>query len=133
MIGLSSTKKVKSAGRYHARYGIGIRRRLIEIEEKQKKPHACPYCGYQKVKRKAAGIFFCAKCDSKFAGGAFVPQTLTGSIVTKMVNQKSFLPALTQLIEATESGKSTAESLEEIRHENEEEKNRGKAKQKEAD
>ncbi len=128
---MSSTKKVKSAGRYHARYGIGIRRRLIEIEEKQKKPQTCPYCGYQKVKRKAAGIFSCTKCGSKFAGGAFVPQTLTGSIVTKMVAQKSFLPSLTQLIEATESHKSTAESLEEIKHENEGEKHREKAKEKE--
>lgn len=120
---MSSTKKVKSAGRYHARYGIGIRRRLIEIEEKQKKPQACPYCGYAKVKRQAAGIFLCAKCGSKFAGGAYVSQTLTGSIVSKMVNQKSFLPALAQLVEATESHQSTAGSLEETRHE--------KAKQKE--
>lgn len=100
---MSTTKKVKSAGRYHARYGIGIRRRLIEIEEKQKQLQPCPYCGYNKVKRQAAGIFCCTKCDSKFAGGAFLPQTLTGSIVTKMVTQKRFLPSLSELMEATEA------------------------------
>jgi large subunit ribosomal protein L37Ae len=121
---VSTTKKVKSAGRYRARYGIGIRRRLLEIEAKQKKPHSCPYCGFMKVKRKAAGIFICTKCGAKFAGGAFVPQTLTGSIVTKMVMQKSFLPAMNQLIEATESGKTAAESLEEARSQTEKEEHK---------
>lgn len=109
---MSSTKKVKSAGRYGARYGVGIRRRLIEIEEKQKKPQTCLVCGFQKVKRKAPGIFHCTKCGSTFAGGAYVAQTLTGSIVSKMVNQKSFLPALNQLLQATESHQSV-KTLEE--------------------
>lgn len=99
---MGSTKKVKSAGRYGAKYGIGIRRRLLKVEGEQKKPKACPYCGMPKIKRLASGIFYCRKCDAKFAGGAYFPQTLPGSIVGKMVSQKNFLGSVKELIHATE-------------------------------
>ncbi|HLC36346.1 MAG TPA: 50S ribosomal protein L37ae [archaeon] len=85
-----STKKVKSTGRYGARYGVGIRKRLIKVEEKQKRKHSCPDCGFKKVSRRAAGIFSCRKCGLEFAGGAYFPETLTGNIVKKTVSQKAF-------------------------------------------
>ncbi len=99
---MSSTKKVKSAGRFGSRYGVGIRKRLLKVEQKQKEAFECPSCGYKKVKREAAGIFACRKCQTRFSGGAYYPQTLTGRIVAKMVSQKSFLPSMVELLSATE-------------------------------
>src|SRR3989344_8422018 len=99
---MSSTKKVKSAGRFGSRYGIGIRRRVIKVEEKQHQTSNCPSCGFAKVFRKASGIFECKKCGNVFAGGAYYPQTLTGSIVSKMVSQKSFLPNMAELLKINE-------------------------------
>jgi len=61
------------AGRFGARYGTKIRRRVNVIELKQKSKHKCPYCGELKVKRVSLGIFACRKCDSKFTGGAYTP------------------------------------------------------------
>ncbi len=100
---MSSTKKVKSAGRFGSRYGVGIRKRVIKVESRQKKAGECPACGYLKVKRVAAGIFLCRKCAARFSGGAYYPQTLTGKIVGKMVTQKSFLPNLSELVAASNS------------------------------
>lgn len=102
---MSSTKKVKSAGRFGSRYGVGIRKRLLKVESDQKKAHGCPFCGLPRVKRQAPGIFHCNKCQATFSGGAYVPQTLTGSIVQKMIVQKSFLPSLSELVHATEISK----------------------------
>ncbi len=96
-------KKVSSAGRYGARYGLGIRKRIIKIEDKQKLQEPCPRCGFRKVKRTAAGIFLCKKCNAKFAGGAYFPSTLTGKIVGKMISQKSFSAGLAELEAAKES------------------------------
>ncbi|MBS3058233.1 MAG: 50S ribosomal protein L37ae [Candidatus Diapherotrites archaeon] len=106
-----STKKLKSTARFGARYGTKIKTRVLEIEKKQKQPFNCPKCGFPKVKRKSRGIFRCRKCGAVFAGGAYVPETLTGSIIKKMVSQKTFVPALKELIEATEK---TKHGLEEI-------------------
>jgi large subunit ribosomal protein L37Ae len=85
-----TTKKVKSTGRFGSRYGVGIRKRLLKVDDRQKELSACPFCGFKKVKRKAAGLFKCNKCGAKFAGGAYVTETLAGKTIKKIVNQKSF-------------------------------------------
>ena len=100
---MGNTKKVGRAGRYGARYGIGIRKRLLKIEDKQRKFYNCPFCGFKKVRRKAAGLFSCRKCGATFTGGAYLPATLSGSIVQKMVTQKAFLPNLKELLEVRET------------------------------
>jgi large subunit ribosomal protein L37Ae len=64
------TKKVKSAGRFRAGYGIRVRRRLREVEAKQRKKQVCPFCKGN-AKRIAKGIWQCSKCDKKFASGTF--------------------------------------------------------------
>jgi len=87
---MGNTKKVRKAGRLGSRYGVGIRKRLLKIEDKQQKNYICPLCGFKKVKRKAAGIFTCGKCHAKFAGGAYLPTTLPGTIIKKTVAQKGF-------------------------------------------
>lgn len=64
-------KKTKSAGRYGARYGRSIRRKLVKLEEKQRKKQKCPFCGKLGVKRISKGIWKCSKCDKKFASNTF--------------------------------------------------------------
>ena len=100
---MGNTEKVFTAGRYGARYGVGIRKRLLKIETQQQKYYNCPFCGSKKVRRKAAGLFACRKCAATFAGGAYIPVTLSGSIVQKMVGQKEFLPRVKELLSAKES------------------------------
>ena len=100
---MGRTKKVRKTGRLGSRYGVGIRKRLLKIEDKQRKYYKCPSCGYEKAQRKAPGIYSCRKCNNKFAGGAYLPVTLPGSIVQKMVSQRSFLPKVKELLVATEA------------------------------
>lgn len=58
----------------------------------------CPKCGFEKVQRVSTGIFNCKKCHAKYAGGAFYPQTLSGGIISKMVDKRAFTPALAALL-----------------------------------
>lgn len=99
-------RKAVHTRRYGARYGVSVKQRVEDVEVKQRKKHVCPKCGFQKVKRISVGIFLCTKCKHTYAGGAYYPQTMTGSIIAKMVNQRSFLANAAQLA-----------SLEEARHE----------------
>jgi large subunit ribosomal protein L37Ae len=69
------TKKVGSTGRYGSRYGTKGKKVIREIEKKQKKKQECPYCERKALKRIAAGIWYCRKCNAKFAGGAYFPRT----------------------------------------------------------
>ena len=79
------TKKVGSAGRFQARYGVRARSRVRNIEQQQKEYHICPNCGQQKVKRTSTGIWSCRKCGTSFAGGAYVPRTAQGQDVDKTI------------------------------------------------
>lgn len=69
------TQKAKSVGRFGARYGVRIRRRIRQIEERQKANHPCPQCGAERVRREGTGIWKCRKCEYTFAGGAYQPHT----------------------------------------------------------
>ena len=64
-------KKTKSAGRFGARYGRSVRARVVKIEEKQRKKQKCPFCGKTGVKRVSKGIWYCPKCDKKFASNTY--------------------------------------------------------------
>ncbi len=78
----SHTKIVGPAGRYGARYGMGIRRKITIIESKQRSRHRCPSCrSLTRLERLAFGIWHCPKCGFTFAGGAWVPQTVMGKTV----------------------------------------------------
>lgn len=68
---MGKTKKVGSTGRFGARYGKTIRKKVLEIEKKQKKIYKCPSCHYIKLKRLSAGIWQCRKCDMKLASKAY--------------------------------------------------------------
>jgi large subunit ribosomal protein L37Ae len=64
-------KKLGSAGRFGARYGRKTKRRLLAVEKILKGKHTCPFCKKLGVKRIASGIWYCKKCDSKYAGKAY--------------------------------------------------------------
>jgi len=99
---MPSTRKVKHAGRFGSRYGKGIRDRIVAVEKIQRTKHECPNCGFKRVKRISTGLYKCSKCGFTFAGGAFVPNTMSGKIVKKMVSQRKFLPLVKELIETRE-------------------------------
>jgi large subunit ribosomal protein L37Ae len=62
------------SGRFGARYGMSLRRKWKEIMEKRYADHVCPYCKTAgKVVRIAAGIWYCKKCKTKWAGLAYTP------------------------------------------------------------
>ncbi len=122
---MGSTKKVGSTGRFKGRYGVGIKKRVLKVENKAKELGACSFCGFDKIKRVAAGLFVCRKCGAKFTGGAYEAQTLVGKAVNKMVSQKSFLQDAPVLIKVSEEKES---SYSDIEKEVEEALNEGKGK-----
>ena len=89
------TKKVGSAGRFQARYGVRARTRVRNVELLQKEKHICPSCGHQKVKRVSTSIWKCGKCGIKFAGGAYLPKTESGQNVEKMLKGEYVAPEVT--------------------------------------
>ncbi len=70
---MSKTKKIGSAGRFGARYGLKIRTKITEIERIQRGRHKCPFCSKLALKRIASGIWWCKHCKTKFAGKAYEP------------------------------------------------------------
>jgi large subunit ribosomal protein L37Ae len=71
------TKKVGSVGRFGPRYGVKIRRRILEVETVRKATHTCPRCQAVNVHRVGSGIWRCRKCGLTFAGGAYKPVVTT--------------------------------------------------------
>ncbi len=63
-------KELGSIKRVGVRYGRLIRHKVGAIEH-QSRQAKCPYCGKEKIKRIAAGIWNCQKCDSKFTAKAY--------------------------------------------------------------
>ena len=66
------TKKVGNTGWMGARYGIRIRRRVLEIDRARSVSAACPRCSTITVDRVASGVFECRRCGTKFASGAYL-------------------------------------------------------------
>lgn len=96
---MGNTKKVYTSGRFGSRYGVGIKKKIAKVEKNQKNLDKCSFCGFDKVKRIAAGLFVCKKCGAKFTGGAYQTETLIGKTVKKVVSQKSFAVEESKLIE----------------------------------
>jgi large subunit ribosomal protein L37Ae len=64
-------KELGSVKRFGTRYGRTGKHKLALIESVQRQKHKCPYCSYNRVKRLAAGIWFCTKCATEFTGRAY--------------------------------------------------------------
>ena len=73
-------KKLGNIKRFGARYGRRPKLKYGTIEIEQRKKHKCPYCNNIQVKRIAAGIWECRKCNSKFTGKAY---TISRKIITE--------------------------------------------------
>jgi large subunit ribosomal protein L37Ae len=71
------TKKVGAVGRFGPRYGVRIRRRILEVEVEQRKRHQCPRCAAYSVRRRGTGVWACRRCGLVFAGGAYRPVVTT--------------------------------------------------------
>ena len=69
------TQKVGIGARFGPRYGVSVRRRATSVLKRVRQSYTCPVCQYQKVKRVAAGVWTCKKCDHTFAGGVWEPFT----------------------------------------------------------
>ncbi len=67
------TKKVGSAGRLGARYGVRIRKRIADVEVVSKGRHACPKCKAVALGRTSNGIWVCRHCGAKIASSSYMP------------------------------------------------------------
>ena len=74
-----------SAGRFGARYGRVARKRISEIESDMNADHTCPECGGDTIDRAGTGIWACRRCDHKFAGGTYRPETPGGKSVERSI------------------------------------------------
>ena len=74
-----------SAGRFGARYGRVARKRVAEIESDMHDDHVCPECGADRVDRQGSGVWQCGRCDYKFAGGTYRPETPAGRSVQRSI------------------------------------------------
>ena len=65
------TKKVGITGKFGPRYGVTIRKRIIEASKARQKSQRCPECKHHAVKRVSSGIWKCRHCKLVFAAGAY--------------------------------------------------------------
>jgi large subunit ribosomal protein L37Ae len=79
------TKKASMTGRFGPRYGVSIRRRVLEVETKQRGRHICPKCAAKALSRTSTGIWSCRKCSHKYAGGAYFPETAVYKTVERAI------------------------------------------------
>jgi len=95
------TKKIGPLRGFGVRYGATVRKRYKNIVEEMRKPHKCPQCGFEAVKRKSVGVWVCKKCGFTFAGGAYIPFTKIGTVARRaatsaMSSIESMRPPLTE-------------------------------------
>lgn len=88
-------KSVGTSGRFGPRYGTRTKKIVAAIEKLQKQKQQCPYCERPALKRLAAGIWHCTKCNKKFAGGAyFAKSAISTEGVSAIVPQKVKAPEM---------------------------------------
>lgn len=79
------TKKASMTGKYGPRYGVSIRRRVLEVELRQRGRHPCPRCAARALSRVSTSIWACRKCGHKYAGGAYFPETAAFKTVDRAI------------------------------------------------
>ena len=65
------TEKAGPTGWMGPRYGIRIRRRVVEIDRVRTAPSPCPRCATVTLRRVASGVFECSRCGTRFASNAY--------------------------------------------------------------
>merc|ERR1719215_1365155 len=83
------TKKVGITGKYGTRYGASLRKTVKKMEISQHSKYYCSFCGKDKMKRKAVGIWFCddKNCRKTVAGGAWNYSTTAAASVRSAVRR----------------------------------------------
>jgi len=83
------TKKVGITGKYGTRYGASLRKTVKKMEISQHSKYYCSFCGKDKMKRKAVGIWFCddKNCRIMVAGGAWNYSTTAAASVRSAVRR----------------------------------------------
>ena len=81
------TQKAGATARFGPRYGVSVRRRAGSAMAKKSRWYTCPKCHYAKVRRKAAGIWDCKKCDYTFSGGVWEPFTRASDANRRIVRR----------------------------------------------
>jgi len=66
------TKKAGPTGWMGPRYGIRIRRRVVEIDRARGPAAPCPRCSTVTLHRVASGVFECRRCGTRFASNAYI-------------------------------------------------------------
>ena len=84
-------KALASIKRFGPRYGRTVKHKLGAIEAIKKAKSKCPYCSAVRVKKIAAGIFNCNKCNSKFTARAYDTQIKKSISTIEEENSKSEL------------------------------------------
>lgn len=95
-------KKVGPTRGLGVRYGSTVRKRYMKVMIELKKPHRCPQCGFNRVKRESVGIWKCKKCEYTFAGGAYTPVTKLG-VVAKRAAKGASVEETAKAVAAVES------------------------------
>jgi large subunit ribosomal protein L37Ae len=65
------TKKIGNTGWMGPRYGIRIRRRVLDIDTVKRARSACPQCATVTLRRVGSGVYECSRCQRRFASGAY--------------------------------------------------------------
>lgn len=81
------TKKVGITGKYGTRYGATLRKLLRKIEVSQHASYNCSFCGKDRVKRVATGIWKCSACGKTQAGGAYSLTTPSAVTARSTINR----------------------------------------------
>lgn len=68
---MATEKHTGAVKRFGPRYGSIVKQKFSKIESQQRSLYKCPYCARVEVKRIAAGIWQCKKCNAKFASKAY--------------------------------------------------------------
>lgn len=84
-----STKKVGITGKYGARYGSTLRKRIKSIEISQHSKYVCEACGKKAVRRVCVGIWQCKRCSHKFAGAAYSPASTLGTSFNALIKSNN--------------------------------------------
>ncbi len=67
----TKNKKKNLVGQFGPRYGRKVRAKVSSLEILRRKKQECPYCKKKGAKRVSKGIWYCQKCDKKFASDTY--------------------------------------------------------------
>jgi large subunit ribosomal protein L37Ae len=83
------TTKARRTARFGPRYGSRLRKRVLEIENKEKGKIKCPKCENYTIRRVSIGVWECHRCGAKLTGGAWELTTPQGRVAVRVAASKA--------------------------------------------